>query len=143
MICSDDVEIRRGEAISSCDDGPISWQKIISRGLKTSSLAGGVEAMQSPAYYFLKQLPVPLYSLSKIFRQWSKLTVENDTMHDAGYAARKLLCEWVYHNHEKLTRFSPKSFLREMKVVSHLVWRVLSCSVLQSRHINHARTLES
>jgi len=117
--CSDDIEVRKGEPIGSCDYGAISLQKITSLGLETSSLAGGVEAAQSPAYDFLKQIALPQYSLSKIFRQWSKLSADNGTMYDAGYAARESLCEWVYDNQEQLTRFSPKSFPRKKKSESY------------------------
>ena len=118
--CSVDVEVRRGDAVGACDYDAGSWQRVTSRGLKTSSLPEGTkEALRSPAYEFLDKFAFFPYSLTIIFQQWIRLMGENGMVYDNGYAARESVCEFVYDNYEKLMRRNPRGFPREKKTENY------------------------
>jgi hypothetical protein len=69
--CSVDVEVRRGDAVGACDYDAVAWQRVTSRGLKSSSLHEGTkEALRSPVYDFLDKFAFYPYSLTIIFQQW-------------------------------------------------------------------------
>lgn len=113
--CSADVNDRKGEATGACDYAVIPLRKLISAGLRTSSLAGGEVALESPAYTFLKQIYLTEYSLSHIFRKITKFDGGDRT----DLAFRESLCEWVYENVDELTSYAPKGFPREKKFMSY------------------------
>jgi hypothetical protein len=114
LKCSDDVVVRRGRAVGACDYDAGSWQRVSSRGLKTSSLPEGTnEALGSPAYDYLDKFTFPPYSLPSIFDGWTSLMVENGMVYDNGYAARESVCEFVYDNYDTLMRRNPKGFPRQ------------------------------
>jgi len=118
--CSADAEVRRGDAVGACDYDAGSWHKVMSRGLKSSSLPEGVEeALRSPAYDFLDKFAFPPYALPTIFQQWIRLMGENGMVYDNGYAARESVCEFVYDNYEKLMRRNPRGFPREKKTENY------------------------
>ena len=118
--CSADIELRRGEAVGSCDYDAVIWQKVMSRGLKSSSLSEEDEnALRSPAYEFLNKFALPAYSMSSIFQQWTKLMAENGTVYDTGFAARESICELVYNSYEEIMRQFPKGFPRERETSTY------------------------
>lgn len=117
--CSADVNDRKGEAIGACDYAVIPLRKLISAGLRTSSLAGGEVALESPAYTFLKQIYLTEYSLSHIFRKITKFDGGDLHHHRTDLAFRESLCEWVYENIDELTSYAPKGFPREKKFMSY------------------------
>ena len=113
--CSNSTKERRGNIIGACDYAVIPLKKVISRGLSTLSLANGNDALQSPAYEFLKQLYMPEYALPNIFRQWTRLKVT----HNSADAPRESICEWVYDNFDELIRYSPRGFPRNRQTRSY------------------------
>jgi len=113
--CSANIDDRIGEEIGSCDYAVVPVKKVISRGLLTASLANGEDALQSPAYTFLKQIYMPEYSLTNILRQWTRLKIEDSNAD----AARDSVCEWIHDNLDELVRYSPRGFPRERESKSY------------------------
>ncbi len=117
--CSEDIEVRRGSAIGSCDYAYESVPKLFSRGLETATISTE-EFTRSPALEYMKGFEVPQHTMSEIFRKWEDFRAHDNNGKVMVDIEREVLCQWVYdHLDFIILRNKPKGYPRKLEYADY------------------------
>ena len=133
--CGDDPQLRIGDPLGSCTEGPYSLMKVISTALYDISFdPEKPEELHSPAYNTIKSFRVSELQLGKIFKYWFARDFDR-----FGLDPRDATCQWFVENTETLRSFIPRSHPRVIeddddvyKEPAFHVALALSCSAIFS-----------
>jgi hypothetical protein len=104
--CSEDLDVRRGELLGSCDNKAHVTRKAIARSLMRTALAEGDE-IESPGYMFIRHFNVEDFQVNAMLNEYI-------TRGGTGKAAREVVCEWVADHLDYLGSFVPEGHPRKL-----------------------------
>ncbi len=117
--CSEDIDVRRGSPIGSCDFPFDSAPKLFSRGLETATISAQ-EFERSPALDYMKGFEVPQYTMPEIFRKWEDGRVNDNHGKVIVDMEREVICQWVYDNLDSiLLKNMPKGYRRKFEYAEY------------------------
>lgn len=99
--CQEDIALRRGDPLGSCDYEAHALQKVLSSNLQKKTMAEP-ESSRSPGYPFIRSMKTTDLEIQSMLKKW--MAINKDPY---GNDAREMVCSWVVDHVDKLINFIP------------------------------------